>query len=136
MMYLKALKTAIKAHRGQVDKAGKPYIFHPIRVSLRVRGKDAKIVALLHDVIEDSNLKLEELDFLSAFQREALALLTHSEDEPYFDYIQKIKGNELAKEVKLSDLRDNSNLNRLKHITQKDEQRREKYLKAISFLED
>lgn len=79
---------------------------------------------------------MEDLDFLSPSQKEALELLTHGEEESYFDYIQKIKVNTLVTEVKLSDLRQNSNLKRLKEITPKDEQRRQKYLKAMEILEN
>lgn len=133
-MYLKALRIAYKAHRGQRDKAGKPYILHPLRVCFGVKGREAKVVALLHDVIEDSEIGMEELGFLNDRQKEALLLLTHKNGEDYFDYIRKIKNNEIARKVKISDLRHNSDLTRLKIVTEKDRKRREKYLEAISIL--
>lgn len=133
---LRALNIAVKAHRGQRDKAGKPYILHPVRVALGVKGQEARIVALLHDVLEDSLLyRMEDLFFLNEKQKKALSLLTHDKEVPYFEYIEKIKSNSLAKAVKLSDLKQNSNLNRLKTITPKDRERAEKYKKAISILE-
>lgn len=134
-MYLKALRIAYRAHRGQKDKAGKPYIFHPIRVSLGVKNREAKIVALLHDVIEDSEITMEELYFLNDRQKEALLLLTHKEEEDYFDYIQRIKNDEIARQVKVSDLRHNADLTRLHTVTERDRKRRRKYLKALSMLE-
>ena len=133
--YFKAIIIMIKAHRGQKDKAGKAYIFHPINVFFGVKTKDAKIVALLHDVIEDSNYTIDDLDFLSEKQRHSFDLLTHKDDEPYYDYIEKIKSNDIAKEVKLSDLRHNSNLKRLKKPTKKDLERIIKYKKAMEILD-
>lgn len=134
-MYLKALRIAYIAHRGQKDKAGKPYIFHPIRVSLGVKNREAKIVALLHDVIEDSEITMDELYFLNDRQKQALSLLTHKEEEDYFDYIQRIKNDEIARQVKVSDLRHNADLSRLHTVTERDRERRRKYLKALSILE-
>jgi len=132
--YLKAFKAAYKAHKGQRDKGGKPYLLHPLYVALGVKGRDEKITALLHDVIEDSNITIDELDFLTAKQKEALLLMTHDKKEPYFDYIKGIKSNPIARAVKISDLKQNSNLKRLKKVTAKDIERREKYLKALSML--
>lgn len=132
--YIKALIIMFKAHKGQKDKAGRAYIFHPLKVSFEVKTQDAKIVALLHDVLEDSNYTIEDLDFLTEKQKYSLNLLSHKKYEPYFDYIEKIKHNGIAKEVKLSDLRHNSNLKRLKNITEKDLERVKKYKKAIEIL--
>ena len=124
----------LKVHSRQKDKAGKLYIFHPLNVSFGVKSKDAKIVALLHDVIEDSEYTINYLDFLSDKQKQSLRLLTHRKEEPYFQYINRIKSNDIAKEVKLSDLMHNSNLSRLKVITEKDIKRNEKYKRAIELL--
>lgn len=132
--YLKALKLVATAHRGQKDKAGKPYILHPLNVSFGVKGYDAKIVALLHDVFEDTDTKIEDVAFLSDSQREALRLLTHRKGVPYFEYIEQIKANVIAKSVKMSDLRHNSNLRRIKSVSDKDRARLEKYNKAIDIL--
>ncbi len=132
--YIKALIIMFQAHKGQKDKAGRVYIFHPLAVSFGVKTKDAKIVALLHDVLEDSNYTIEDLNFLTEKQKCSLDLLTHKKDESYFDYIEKIKSDDIAKQVKLSDLKHNSNLKRLKNITEEDLERVKKYKKAMEIL--
>ena len=132
---IKAFFIMLRAHIKQKDKARRCYIFHPINVALGVKGIRAKTVALLHDVIEDSDLYcIDDFSFLDDEQLEAIKLLTHSDGEEYFTYINKVKTNKIAKAVKLSDLRHNSNLKRLKNITEKDLERRTKYLKAIEIL--
>lgn len=131
---MKALLVAINAHQGQKDKGGKPYILHPIRVALNVKGKDEKIVALLHDVIEDTSYTIDDLDFLSEEQRKALLLLTHDDDVPYMEYITELKKNKIASKVKLADLEQNMNLKRLKTISNKDLKRLEKYKRAKEIL--
>lgn len=133
---LRALFIAARAHKGQRDKGGKPYIFHPLKVSLNVRGKDEKIVALLHDVIEDTSYTIDDLKFLTKDQKEALLLLTHDKDTPYMIYIEFIKKNKIASRVKLADLDQNMNLNRLKIVTEKDLERLEKYKKARDLLRE
>ncbi|EJP21813.1 HD domain protein [Peptostreptococcaceae bacterium AS15] len=132
--YIKALIIMFQAHKGQKDKAGRVYIFHPLAVSFGVKTKDAKIVALLHDVLEDSNYTIKDLDFLTEEQKHSLVLLTHKKNESYFNYIEKIKSNDIAKQVKLSDLKHNSNLKRLKNITEEDLERVKKYKKAMEIL--
>lgn len=131
---IKAFIVAIKAHQGQKDKGGKPYILHPIRVSLNVKGKDEKIVALLHDVIEDTSYTIDDLKFLSKEQKEALLLLTHDDNTPYMEYIEEVKKNKIASKVKLADLEQNMNLKRLKTISNKDLKRLEKYKRAKEIL--
>ena len=133
---LRSFFIAARAHKGQRDKGGKPYIFHPLKVSLNVRGKDEKIVALLHDVIEDTSYTIDDLKFLTKNQREALLLLTHDKDTPYMIYIEAIKKNKIASRVKLADLDQNMNLNRLKIVTEKDLERLEKYKKARDLLRE
>ena len=118
----KAFFIMLRAHSGQKDKAGKCYIFHPINVALGVNGVRATTVALFN--------------FLDKEQMDAILLLTHNTDEEYFDYINRVKTNKIALAVKLSDLRHNSNLKRLKTITEKDINRRNKYLKAMEILEN
>lgn len=132
-MILRAFFAAARAHRGQKDKGGRAYIFHPLRVAKNSKGRDAKVVALLHDVVEDTNYNIEKLK-LSVDQREALILLTHDKNVPYMAYIEKIKTNLLAREVKKNDLKDNMNLKRLKTISQSDLDRLAKYKKAYEFL--
>lgn len=133
--YIKAVIIMFNAHLGQKDKAGKPYFLHPIRVSKKTIDKRSKIVALLHDVLEDSNkYRLDDFSFLDEEQNEALRLLTHSKNEDYFSYIEKIRKNQIARKVKIADLEDNMNLNRIKDITEKDKKRYLKYTKAKNIL--
>ena len=113
---VKAFFIMLRAHINQKDKAGRCYIFHPINVALGVKGIRAKTVALLHDVLEDSDLySIKDFSFLDEEQMEAILLLTHSANEEYFNYINKVKTNKIALAVKLSDLRHNSNLKRKRY---------------------
>ncbi|WP_099320556.1 GTP pyrophosphokinase [Anaerococcus sp. Marseille-P3625] len=133
--YIKAFIIMLKAHWKQRDKGNHLYIFHPIRVSRKCKSKSAKLVALLHDVIEDNpNYSIGDFDFLNEEEKNALELLTHNEDVAYFEYINEIKNDEIARDVKLSDLKDNSNLKRLSNITDKDLKRVEKYKLAENIL--
>ena len=136
--YELALKIATDAHKGQVDKAGVEYINHPLKVASLVYNEKEKIVALLHDTIEDTYITEQHLiDYgFSNEIIEAVKVLTHSKDVPYMDYIQKIKGNKLARKVKIADLTHNSDLTRLKNITEKDRKRCEKYKKALMYLSE
>ena len=133
--YLRAFIIAFIAHWGQKDKGGHLYFFHPFRVSQGVKSLRVKVVALLHDVLEDSE-KFDFSDFycLDEEQKEAIKLLTHNKSVDYFDYIQEVKKNMIAREVKLADLSDNMNLSRLKEITEKDKKRYSKYKIARSYL--
>ena len=135
----KAFEIAKKAHAGQVDKAGVNYIFHPMTVAFQCGGDDsAIIVALLHDVAEDTNLTIENLrDEINLTAEEVLALkiLTHDKNIPYFEYIQKIKTNSLATKVKIADLKNNSDLSRISLPTEKDLSRVEKYQRALQILQ-
>ncbi|WP_277283744.1 HD domain-containing protein [Sneathia sanguinegens] len=134
--YELALKIATEAHKGQVDKAGIPYINHPLTVASLVDTEEEKIVALLHDTIEDTNITEQDLlnyGFSNKIVK-AVKLLTHNKNVPYMDYIAKIKDNELARKVKIADLTHNSDLSRLKEITEKDKKRYEKYQKALLYL--
>lgn len=134
--YELALKIATEAHKGQVDKAGVPYINHPLTVASLVETEEEKIVALLHDTIEDTNITEQDLLNYGFSNKivEAVKLLTHNKDVPYMDYVAKIKDNELARKVKIADLTHNSDLSRLKEITDKDKKRYKKYQKALLYL--
>lgn len=134
--YELALKIATEAHKGQVDKAGVPYINHPLIVASLVETEEEKIVALLHDTIEDTNITEQDLLNYGFSNKivEAVKLLTHNKDVPYMDYVAKIKDNELARKVKIADLTHNSDLSRLKEITDKDKKRYEKYQNALLYL--
>lgn len=134
--YELALKIATEAHKGQVDKAGVPYINHPLTVASLVDTEEEKIVALLHDTIEDTNITEQDLLNYGFSNKiiEAVKLLTHNKNVPYMVYVAKIKDNELARKVKIADLTHNSDLSRLKEITEKDKKRYEKYQKALLYL--
>lgn len=132
----KAYEIAKKAHLGQVDKAGEAYIKHPEKVASFVKTDEEKAVAYLHDVIEDTELTLENLyeyDF-SKEVIEAVDIITKKRGEDYQSYLNSVKKNKLARAVKLADLRHNSDLTRLTKVTEKDIERKEKYQKAIDFL--
>ena len=133
-----ALKLCFEAHKDQIDKSGMPYVFHPFHLAEQMADENTTIVALLHDVIEDTEYTLDDLrkfgfaeDVLSA-----ISLMTHADDVPYMEYVVKIKTNPIAKAVKLADLKHNSDMSRLDRITQKDEERAKKYKQAIELLEN
>ncbi|WP_080903353.1 HD domain-containing protein [Parabacteroides sp. Marseille-P3160] len=131
-----AIQIATKAHMGQVDKAGKPYILHPLRIMANVHSTEEKIAAVLHDVIEDTDLDFPDLlsKGIPSEIVDVLRLLTHEEGIDYEDYIKRLSVNTIARAVKIADLKDNSNLSRLPKIGKKDIERVEKYKKALSFL--
>ena len=131
----KALKICFEAHKEQVDKSGMPYVFHPFHLAQQMDDEYSTVVALLHDVVEDSEITLDELakEFPSEII-EAIALMTHDSSVEYFDYIKEIKKNVLARKVKLADLKHNSDKSRLDVVTEKDEVRYQKYLKAMEIL--
>lgn len=136
-MLQKAIDIATKAHEGQVDKAGQPYIDHPLRVMNMGTTDEEKIVGVLHDVVEDSDWTFEELaaEGFSIEVIEALRCITKlSENEPYDKFIQRVKANSLAAKVKLYDLTDNMDIRRLAYISEKDVKRLRKYLKAYRQL--
>lgn len=134
----KAIILATENHKEQVDKGGHPYILHPLRVMVRVKSLEAKIVAVLHDIIEDTDITKEDLLNIGFSYEivEAIELLSKPKKEDYIHYIRRIKENPLAKEVKMADLQDNMDLTRLNKITEKDLNRVEKYKKAYSILNE
>lgn len=130
------MRTAYSAHHGQVDRSGIPYIFHPIHIAEQMDTEDLICVALLHDVLEDSHLTRKDLR-IRGFKEEvieAVELLTKSDKDTYDEYIHKLKSNELAKKVKVEDLKHNMDTERLKKITDKDLARVKKYEEALLFL--
>ena len=134
----KAMKLCYEAHKGQVDKSGLPYVFHPAHVAEQMTDEATTIVALLHDVVEDTDYTLEDLA-AEGFGKdilEAVALMTHEDDVPYLDYVTKLKGNPIARAVKLADLAHNSDLSRIGEVDDETKQRLEKYKKAIALLND
>ena len=135
----KALQIAARAHEGQEDNEGLPYILHPLRVMDGVEGLDAKIVAVLHDVIEDTPVTLDDLE-REGFSRDLLAAVlcvTHAEGETYADHVVRCRADPIARRVKLSDLADNTRLSRTivrPHDLGRDTARFAKYLLSHSFL--
>ena len=132
----KAMKLAFAAHKDQVDKSGIPYVFHPIHLAEQMESEETAIVALLHDVVEDTEYTLQDIAAVGFPQEvlEALALMTHDEAVPYMDYVTRLKGNPIARTVKLADLRHNSDLTRLDAVDEKAIARIEKYRKAMTEL--
>ena len=120
----KALKLCFEAHKNQTDKAGMPYVFHPFHVAEQMPDEKTTIVALLHDVVEDTSYSLQdirEMGFESDIV-DALARLTHGKNVSYMDYVAKIK--------------ENSDLTRLDQINEEDLSRVEKYKAAIQLLSE
>ena len=135
----KAYNYALENHGTQLRKSGEPYIIHPTNVAYTIAelGLDEQTIcaALLHDVVEDTNVTFDELEKeFSPEIIEALKLLTHDKNVDYLEYVRKIKNNPIARKVKLADLYHNSDPNRMENPTQKDLERKEKYRKAIEIL--
>lgn len=137
-MTKKALKLSFEAHKNQVDKSGMPYVFHPFHLAEQMKDVQTTIVALLHDIFEDTDYSLDDLSLMGFGDKiiEAISLMTHDKNIPYMDYVVQISKNQIAKAVKLADLKHNSDLTRLDAVTDKDLKRMEKYKKAIALLEN
>lgn len=132
MMLEDAIILACRAHRGQVDLAGAPYILHPLRVMARMHTEIERMVAMLHDVVEDTNVTPKELE-QRGYPPEvvsAVEVLSHRLDEPYDKYVERVAGCDLARRVKLADLEDNMQLDRLQQLRPNDRVRLSKYQKA------
>lgn len=136
-MTKKAMCFCFEAHKNQQDKSGLPYVFHPFHLAEEMDDEISATVALLHDVIEDTDYTLEDLRQIGFPEAvlEALALMTHGDDTPYMDYVAKIRSNPIATKVKLADLRHNSDLTRLNAIDERALNRVKKYQEAIKLLE-
>ncbi len=130
-----AIRMAADVHAGQTDKGGQPYILHPIRVMHGCKSLEAKIVAVLHDVAEDTDVTLEQLS--EQFGSEvglALEHLTKRPGDDYASYIDRISRHRIAREVKIQDIRDNMDVSRLPTVGEQDVARLEKYRKALLIL--
>ena len=137
-LYDKALRIAIEVHEGQTDKSGRTYVMHPIRGAERCKDPRAKIVALLHDTIEDTNVTPESLleDGFSEEIVEAVMGVTKREGEGYEDFVRRAAKNPISKEVKMADLEDNMDIRRLEMLSDEDVARLRKYLKAWHYLNE
>ena len=134
----KAMKLCYDAHKDQIDKSGLPYVFHPFHLAEQMTDEETTVVALLHDVVEDTEYTLSDLIDMGfpSNVMEAIALMTHDDSVPYLEYVAKIKHNPIAKAVKLADLRHNSDLTRLDVVDERAIARAEKYAAAIRLLEE
>ena len=132
----KAITIAIEAHKNQIDKTGMPYIGHIMRVMEAGKTNDEKILGVLHDLVEDTEWTFEQLE--QEFPKhiiDALRCLTKiSDNEPYHDFIERVKNNPLAIKVKINDLSDNMDIRRLNSLTEKDVNRLNKYHSAYKIL--
>ncbi len=135
----KAIKIAFEAHLNQKDRSGEPYILHPLYVMMKMDTHESRIVAILHDVIEDTAWSLEALD-KEGFSKEILSAIDHitrRKGESYVDYIKRLAANPLARKVKLADLEHNMDLRRLKKVTPQDISRIEdRYKPALDVLKE
>lgn len=133
-----ALKLCFEAHKNQLDKSGMPYVFHPFHLAEQMKTEETTIVALLHDLIEDTHYTIDDLKEMGfeSIITDAIELMTHKDDVDYFEYIKKIKNNPIAKEVKLADLHHNSDLSRMEVVDERALKRNEKYKKAIAILQE
>ena len=134
----KALKISFDAHKDQVDKSGMPYVYHPFHVAEQMDDEYSTCVALLHDVVEDTDISLDDLSAwgFPAEVTDALALMTHNDSIEYLDYVRALKDNPIARKVKRADLEHNSDLSRLDTADEKALERVEKYRQAILILEN
>ena len=131
-----AIALAVQAHRGQVDKAGQPYILHPLRMLFRLESEEERIVAVLHDVIEDTPTTPADLRALGYTEEilQALECVTRRPDETYEEFIERARANPLARRVKLADLEDNMDLRRMRALSDHDQERLQRYLQAWQAL--
>lgn len=134
----KALKLCFDAHKDQVDKTGLPYVFHPFHLAEQMDDEISTVCALLHDVVEDTDLTFNDLLTMGFPSEviEVLTLLTHNDDTPYIDYVKKIKGNKTAVKVKIADLKHNSDITRLDVFDEWAEKRNQKYAQALKILQE
>lgn len=137
-MYEMAIMLAEQKHSGQLDKGGQPYIGHLKRVADKLDNYELKTIAILHDILEDTDTTEQELYKMGFCESivNVVAILTKPEGMEYFDYIARIKTSDKAKKVKLADLSDNMRIDRIPNPTAKDFERFEKYKKAIEILKD
>jgi (p)ppGpp synthase/HD superfamily hydrolase len=132
----KAIAIAVKAHRGTRDKSGLPYILHPLRMMCRLQTEDEQIVAILHDVVEDTDWTFKDLAREGFPKRiiEPLKCLTKREGEPYDEFVQRAASHPVARRVKLADLEDNMDVRRIGPVGPKDAARLSKYVRAWNTL--
>lgn len=133
----RAVEIAARAHTGQVDKGGAPYILHPLRLMLSVSTDEARMAAVMHDVIEDTPITADDLrrEGFSDIVVDAVLALTKQAGESRMDAARRLAPNPVAREVKLADLRDNMDVSRLRNPTEKDHARVREYEQVRAFLQ-
>lgn len=135
-----AIDIAVRAHKGQKDKSGKPYILHPLFIMSKMKTEEEMIIAVLHDVFEDGpshiqkELKAKLLDQIDIFN--SLIALTRKKDEDYQDFILRVSKDRLAVKVKIADIEHNMDLSRLQFIKARDITRYMKYRQSLNFLQN
>ena len=134
----KAMQIAYRAHHGQTDKSGVPYLYHPIHLAEQMNDEVTVTAALLHDVLEDSPMTAEELRAAGISQQavDAVVLLTRPAEIPYLDYVERIRSNPIARAVKCADLRHNCDPSRLPNPPEGWREKRDLYRKALEILTD
>ena len=134
----RAIEIAVEAHKGVVDKGGNPYVLHPLRMMFAVSNEEEKIVAVLHDVVEDSFgwefERLEKEGFSSAVIDALRSVTKIPEDEDYDAFIERAMSNPIGRRVKIADIRDNLDVTRIGELAEKDMKRLNKYKKALARL--
>ena len=133
----RAIEIAVSAHKGQLDKAGAPYVLHPLRVMLSLTTEDERIVGVLHDVVEDSEWTFDLLraEGFSEEIIEALRSVTKVEGEGYDAFAARARANPIGRKVKIADLTDNMDLRRISEPTDRDFERLKRYSRALAFLQ-
>lgn len=131
-MLEKAIAIAVDAHRGTTDKSGQPYVLHPLRMMLRLTRPEERIVAVLHDVVEDTPWTMEQIRDAGFPDHilDALDRVTQRDGEPYEEFVERSAGNPISRAVKIADIEDNMDVRRLDSITARTADRLEKYLRA------
>lgn len=134
----KALKLCFEAHKEQTDKTGLPYVFHPFHLAEQMDDEISTVCALLHDVVEDTDITFDDLSAMGFPQdvTDVLKLLTHEKSVPYMEYVKKISTNPVATKVKIADLRHNSDVTRLDVLDEDMKKRFEKYRQALAILSE
>ena len=134
----RAIEIALEAHKGALDKGGNPYILHPLRVMLQMDSEEEMIVAILHDVVEDSEKwsfdKLHKEGFSKKIINSLRSVTKENENEDYEKFIDRSVKDKIGRKVKIADISDNLDISRLKEVTDKDILRINKYKKALEKL--
>ena len=132
----RALLLSFEAHKDQMDKSGMPYVYHPFHLAEQMTDEYTTVVALLHDVVEDTDYTLSDIRDMGFPDEvvEALSYMTHDDEVPYMEYVAKIKENPIARAVKIADLLHNSDLTRLDAPNEAAYKRALKYKEALLLL--